>query len=132
MNSSFFEKGNYVTDKQTIFRRYMKEHFLVDMLALFPNLLSHKSFTKPSITMVNPQIWQLVVYLKIGQFNRNIKQIEVFMNFQDRQRYVYDLIKLIFMQIFICHVFAFLWHGIGLLEEHDLHLENNWRRLLNL
>lgn len=84
----------------------MKEHFLVDMLALFPNLLSHKSFTKPSITMVNPQIWQLVVYLKIGQFNRNIKQIEVFMNFQDRQRYVYDLIKLIFMQIFICHVFA--------------------------
>ena len=72
----------------------------------------------------------VLFYWKISNFRRIYRSMEVRFNFTSRASLFSQLFYLVFIMLFLSHIFGCIWSFIGLYEsEHNL---NSWMRRRNI
>ena len=118
-NTAVFEKGALTYSRRKIFFKYISSpYFIFDLLGTYPFFHSQlRGFA------------DCIFFFKFIHFKKMIKNTEQYL-FIDEKLYNYiNLIKLILSIILIAHIFACVWHLVGISSNND---GANWIEKYNL
>ena len=115
-NTAFYLKGILVTRRQEIAWHYIKREFWLDIFSV-GSLFFHEIICG-DLKFFNKDEWwvkvlSLVFFLKYMEFNGIIKKFEDLIFFDKSLINKMALFKLILKILLISHIFACLWHIIG-------------------
>lgn len=113
-NTSYYEKGQLVTQKPKILFHYLKTHFFLDFITIY--CLSNEIFQKD---------FSLLFILRLFYDNGVWDKIRMKIVLKDKLRGIFDLCILLIKVIFLCHFFACAYYICGQnqtdwLEKYDL------------
>ena len=99
--TSFYEKGNLITDRYKICKYYLKKgSFISDLITLLALELPIEGFS-------------LLFLFRIIKTNELFNRIEKFLFASDTIYNLLSLFKLILNILFLSHIFACIWYYIG-------------------
>ncbi|CAD8097297.1 unnamed protein product [Paramecium primaurelia] len=115
INTSYIEKGIIIKQRGKIFINYVNTQGIYDLCS-FASMLVAQQF---NVDSSNEKIgWQLIpytIYYCSRQFKlqARVHKLEEFFNFSGWVQDLIELIKLLFMVVYVGHLFACLWHGVA-------------------
>ncbi|KAL4483320.1 hypothetical protein ABPG72_007962 [Tetrahymena utriculariae] len=115
LNTTYFDKGIPVKDRQLIWYHYLKKHFVTDFLSNIPVMIE-SFFTSLS------GIWglfMLLQYLKVDRITIIIRKVEEIFHLSPKQKQLVRLAKLLFRVLFVAHMFACIWLWLALTNHSD-------------
>ncbi|EAR93587.2 cyclic nucleotide-binding domain protein (macronuclear) [Tetrahymena thermophila SB210] len=126
-NTGYFEKGQVITSRTKIFKKYFKNNILNDLISLVPFLITIYGELSQQIYIKidgKNQILEIVLKILIIPFffkafyikNRVIKRIEERFHLSFQATNIIMLAKLLYTIILINHLFACLWVGTAKIE----------------
>ena len=116
INTSYYSKGNFVTNRRKIFHHYVKYCLLLDILTIMPFFFSDMS---------SGVYLEIVVVFRLKNVETLLKRLEEYLQLKGKKEGIFQLIKLIISLLFLAHISACAWHYIGLWEI-DLGVDTNW------
>ena len=115
-NTSYYSKGELISDKGKIIRHYLKTKFILDLVTIIPFL---------SGRFIQNKVLQLFLLIRGAKLKKMIDILEECLELRTFTKGIFDLTKLIFFIFYIAHLFGCLWHYIAFLEfEHGE--KNTW------
>ena len=106
-----------VTNRKKICLNYLKTELVIDILALLA------LFFGGGLTGDN--FFLILTMLKLINFKFNVNRLDDYFNIRFKYRLMFDLLNLIGTLLLFVHIFAMLWHGLGLLEIY-MGIDKNW------
>ena len=105
-NTAFYSKGILVYDKFKIIKNYFENYFLLDLVTLGPFFLvlvysSYSGFFK------------VMFLLRVIKLRNFVKKMEESIQFSDKNYHIFELLKLLFMILYIAHLCGCGWHYIS-------------------
>ncbi|KRX00772.1 Cyclic nucleotide-binding protein [Pseudocohnilembus persalinus] len=108
-NTAVFNKGVIVLEKREIVYRYFQDGMISDLLGL-ASIITYK--IKP-IEWEYYNFLQILFFLKMYNFSRIYQRIEMRFRLGPKISNVFNLVNLIIIVLYICHLFACLWLWIS-------------------
>ena len=105
MNTSFFEYGVYVNDRDKIMKKYVKTMLFCDILSMIVLIVSEVELK----TFNNFKILFVFAYFNIRHIYQNLKIQRITNDF-------FEIFLLLFRLICISHFIACIWHAIAYYE----------------
>lgn len=130
LNTGYYDKGISVKNKWKIYKHYLNNNFLSDILAVIPNIIYHYSLNQNASYDPNvvPKIstdfkfilrfFLLFFFMKLSSFNEIIKKLEERSHLNKRISNIIQFIKLLFTIVIIAHIFACLWVFVANIESN--------------
>ncbi|KAL4434894.1 hypothetical protein ABPG74_021233 [Tetrahymena malaccensis] len=115
LNTTYFDKGIPVKDRQLIWYHYLRKHFVTDFLSNIPVMIE-SFFTSLS------GIWglfMLLQYLKVDRITIIIRKVEEIFHLSPKQKQLVRLAKLLFRVLFVAHIFSCMWLWLALSNNSD-------------
>ncbi|EAS07090.2 cation channel family protein (macronuclear) [Tetrahymena thermophila SB210] len=115
LNTTYFDKGIPVKDRQLIWYHYLRKHFVTDFLSNIPVMI--ESF----LTSLSG-IWGLLMllqYLKVDRITIIIRKVEEIFHLSPKQKQLVRLAKLLFRVLFVAHIFSCIWLWLALTNNTD-------------
>ncbi|EAR84197.2 cyclic nucleotide-binding domain protein (macronuclear) [Tetrahymena thermophila SB210] len=110
INTGYFSKGQIVTNRFTILQFYLKNQLFVDIISIVPFF-----FTIPqSSYSFFPSILTLLIFIKFGDFSKIFKKLEEQFLLRPTTTNIVELLKLLFVLLFVAHLGACVWMFEGL------------------
>lgn len=104
-NTAVFHQGVIVLKRSTIFQSYYQDGLISDLCGLISVFLYK---LKPAnFEYIN--FIQMIFYFKFYNFKRIYKRIEMRFRLGSKVSNVFNLINLLIIVLYICHLFACLW-----------------------
>lgn len=107
LNTAYFSKGVFISERFKILYHYMKYSAILDLLSLIPILLAY---------------WTQIPYLhicfllRILKLKGSIKKFEDFLQIRDLQGGLMELLKLLFFILYVAHLCCCSWHYLAIYE----------------
>ena len=107
LNTAYFSKGVFISERVRIFVHYIKYSAILDLLSLIPILVA---------------FWTVIPYLhvcfllRILKLKGSIKKFEDFLQIRDLHGGLMELIKLLFFILYVAHLCCCSWHYLALYE----------------
>lgn len=122
LNTAYYSKGVFVTDRYKIIKHYIKYFLLLDIITIGPYLLGYFS----TIGYV-----EMLFLLRILKLNASLRKFEEFLQLRDLYGGKFQLIKLMGFIFYMAHICCCGWHFLAVLEIS--HGETNtWLDLLGI
>jgi len=116
LNTSYYSKGMFISDRERIFKHYLKYNFVMDLFTVVP-LFFH------STTYGN--YFEIMVVFRIVTVEGLVKRLEEYLHLKGKSEGVFQLIKLTINLFFLAHLCACVWHYVGLWEISN-GIYDNW------
>ncbi|CAD8123877.1 unnamed protein product [Paramecium sonneborni] len=119
INTSYIEKGVIIKSRRKIFMNYLEGQAVYDLFS-FTALLIAIEF---EIDNSNEKLgWQLCPYsiyyfCRLFKLQGRVHKLEEFFNLTGTYQDFIELIKLLFMVLYVGHLFACLWHGVAFYQQ---------------
>ena len=119
--TSYYNKGLLIVKPKLIFRNYMKNDLIYDLIAYFPVIangfisISDDSALKP-LFMYSKSL----IFIKILKVIDVIRSLEEIIHFNDNGFAIFQLLKLIFAIFLFCNIMACLWYITAFSSEDPL------------
>jgi len=113
MNSAFIENGYIVKDRWRIYSRYFRNYLIYDIMSFIcfiisrPNKEASRSIHSDEYLFVLQCLFFLRIRNLLNIYQKFLERIYSLFNIRDS--YI-DLLNLIFINIFLIHLFACFWH----------------------
>ena len=104
LNSGFYYKGDLIEDKLKILDNYYKNNFLIDLISLTPFFISIR-FDQKYI--------EILFFIRILKIQKLIIKIEENLNFSEKLKGIFDLIKLMFFVTYLAHFFGCIYYSLA-------------------
>ncbi|CAD8194399.1 unnamed protein product [Paramecium octaurelia] len=119
INTSIIEKGVIIRSRRKIFINYLNSQGIYDLLSFVALLVGIQNDTDSSHDKLGWQICPYLIYYCSRQFKLQdrVRKLEEFFNFTGLYQDFIELIKLLFMVIYVGHLFACLWHGVAFYQQ---------------
>ncbi|CAD8207910.1 unnamed protein product [Paramecium pentaurelia] len=119
INTSFIEKGVIIRSRRKIFINYLNSQGIYDMLSFIALLVGIENEIDRSHDKLGWQICPYLIFYCSRQFKLQdrVRKLEEFFNFTGLYQDFIELIKLLFMVIYVGHLFACLWHGVAFYQQ---------------
>ena len=122
LNTSYYSKGIYITNRVKIMKHYFKYNFLLDIITLFPILLFGNFQDQP---------FDLLLILRLINMSNLMKRLEEYLQLKGKKEGIFQLVKLIINLLFLAHICACFWHFIALYET-SMGVPNNWLKVKDI
>ncbi|KAL4438146.1 hypothetical protein ABPG74_016925 [Tetrahymena malaccensis] len=110
INTGYFSKGQIVTNRFTILQFYLKNQLIIDVISIVPFF-----FTIPQNSYsFFPSILTLLIFIKFGDFSKIFKKLEEQFLLKPTTTNIVELLKLLFVLLFVAHLGACVWMFEGL------------------
>ncbi|CAD8202945.1 unnamed protein product [Paramecium octaurelia] len=115
INTSYIKKGIIIRTRGKIFTNYLNTQAIYDLCSIVSLLIAQ--YTSIGDSQENPG-WQILPYAiyycsRIFKLQGRVHKLEEFFNFSGWVQDVIELIKLLFMVVYVGHLFACLWHSVA-------------------
>ena len=122
LNTSYYSKGIYITDRAKIMKHYLKYHFPMDILTIFP--LFFQGIHSLTILEIMP-------VLRVRNLTTLVKKLEECLQLKGKEEGIFQLIKLIINLLFLAHLCACVFHFLGNWELNNGYFDN-WLSFKNI
>ncbi|CAD8117387.1 unnamed protein product [Paramecium sonneborni] len=115
INTSYIEKGIIIKQRGKIFINYVNTQGIYDLCSFASMLIAQQFDVDSSNEKIGWQLIPYTIYYCSRQFKlqARVHKLEEFFNFSGWVQDLIELIKLLFMVIYVGHLFACLWHGVA-------------------
>ncbi|CAD8113554.1 unnamed protein product [Paramecium sonneborni] len=115
INTSYIEKGIIIKQRAKIFINYVNTQGIYDLCSFASMLVAQQFDVNSSTEKLGWQLIPYAIYYCSRQFKlqARVHKLEEFFNFSGWAQDLIELIKLLFMVIYVGHLFACLWHGVA-------------------
>ncbi|CAD8083446.1 unnamed protein product [Paramecium primaurelia] len=115
INTSYIRKGIIIKSRGKIFINYLNTQAIYDLCSIVSMLIAQYSNVDSGQEHLG---WELIPYAvyycsRIFKLQGRVHKLEEFFNFSGWVQDVIELIKLLFMVIYVGHLFACLWHSVA-------------------
>lgn len=107
LNTAYYSKGVFISDRYKIIKNYIKNFFLLDLVSIGPFLIGYFS---------NIGYVEMLFLLRILKLNASIKKLEEFLQLRDLYGARFQLIKLMGLIFYIAHVSCCGWQFLASFE----------------
>ncbi|KAL4481510.1 hypothetical protein ABPG74_007599 [Tetrahymena malaccensis] len=128
LNTGVLKKGNITYNRQFIIKSYIKSNLIFDMLGNMPLFV----FVFNIEVTTNLQVMINILFIfKWSKIFKILKWLTFYVSYEKNNKNAFDLFRLLFFVIGICHIFCLFWHGLGLFEINNGYT-NSWIANKNL
>ncbi|KAL4486170.1 hypothetical protein ABPG72_012223 [Tetrahymena utriculariae] len=128
LNTGILKKGNITYNRQFIIKSYIKSNLIFDILGNMPLFV----FVFNIEVTTNLQVMINILFLfKWSKIFKILKWLTFYVSYEKNNKNAFDLFRLLFFVIGICHIFCLFWHGLGLYEINSGYT-NSWIASKNL
>ena len=106
LNTNYYDKGVIVKDRFLIFKNYIKNYFLLDLISIGPYYI--KQFLNSNINL------EMFFLFRVVKLHSMSKKIEDYIHLSDRKQSIFELIKLLFIILYVAHVCGCIWHFVSI------------------
>ena len=106
-NTSYYSKGEIISDRYKIAKNYLKVNFFLDFITTFPLLIS---------LIYDLKILQLFFIIRIIKMRKIMKKLESYLELINTSKAIYDLINLFFIVFYIAHICSCIWNYLAIIE----------------
>ncbi|CAD8210453.1 unnamed protein product [Paramecium octaurelia] len=119
INTSYIEKGVIIKSRRKIFTNYLAGQAVYDLLSFCALLIAIEFEIETSSEKLG---WQLCPYClyyccRLFKLQERVRKLEEFFNLNASYQDFIELIKLLFMVLYVGHLFACLWHGVAFYQK---------------
>lgn len=108
MNTAYYSKGEYISNRKKIFNNYFRKHLYIDFFTIGPVLIH---WISSSILWINEiDAFSLLRLLKIKQL---IWKMDECLHLETKAQGLFNLSKLLFVNLFVAHICGCCWNYIG-------------------
>ena len=138
LNLGYYKKGNFISDREKIFKRYFKSgYFFCDLLAFLPICASFHAAWQDDNTTTGRYVFEALCLLKFITIRRKEIVIDQAILFRFENRFYYNIFNFIIFVVFYTHVCACVFWGYQHIEitfygmdntilNLDDYINNNW------
>ncbi|EAS07084.2 cyclic nucleotide-binding domain protein (macronuclear) [Tetrahymena thermophila SB210] len=119
MNTATYHDGDFITDRKIIFRIYLKEYFLFEIL---PLIFEGKSSKNEAINI----LLHLPLLLKLKGMSIILIKLEFLILQHLRKPYIIQICKQLLSILLLIHLMACSYSLFGQFEKQYLHIPYNW------
>jgi len=121
-NTAILIRGEFITDRTKIFKKYLTNQFIWDFFSLIYFVYSgyFKQYTENQTIHV---FFSLIFFLRLLKISKTVNQIEEPFFLDESTYNKINFIKLIFAVFLVAHFSACIWHSIGFSLKDT---ENTW------
>ena len=116
LNTSYYSKGVYISEREKIFRHYLKNNLFIDLITILPLFFFG---TAISVYM------HILVVFRLKNIDGLVKRLEDYLHLKGKKEGIFQLLKLIINLLFLAHISACVWHLMGIWEG-NVGVSNNW------
>ncbi|CAD8115878.1 unnamed protein product [Paramecium sonneborni] len=115
INTSYIEKGIIIKSRGKIFMNYINTQAIYDLCSIVSMLVAQYSNIDSSYEHFGWQIIPLIIYYgsRIFKLQGRVHKLEEFFNFTGVVQDLIELVKLLFLVVYVGHLFACLWHSVA-------------------
>ncbi|EGR34867.1 hypothetical protein IMG5_000950 [Ichthyophthirius multifiliis] len=129
----YYDKGEIIQDKQLILLNTLNFNFFYDLFYLATLILSQIiMYNQKNSSNLVVYFLNLIYFLKAISVNKILNKVDQLLYITAKADYIYQLLKLIFKLIIICHIVAVAWHLLAQIETNYFEKNNTWLHDLNL
>ena len=122
MNTAYYSKGVFISDRIKILKHYAKTFLLLDMVTIGPYLLGYFSTIK---------YVEMLFMLRILKLNASIRKLEEFLQLRDLYGGNFQLVKLMGLIFYLAHISCCAWNYLASVEI-SYGIEFTWLDLLKI
>ncbi|EAS05919.2 cyclic nucleotide-binding domain protein (macronuclear) [Tetrahymena thermophila SB210] len=128
LNTGVLKKGNITYNRQFIIKSYIKSNLIFDILGNMPLFV----FVFNIEVTTNLQVMINILFIfKWTKIFKILRWLTFYVSYEKNNKNAFDLFRLLFFVIGICHIFCLFWHGLGLFEINNGYT-NSWIANKNL
>ncbi|KAL4480986.1 hypothetical protein ABPG72_014454 [Tetrahymena utriculariae] len=125
MNTSTYHEGDFITDRKTLFRIYVKEYFFFEVL---PLVFEGKTSSNPTINI----LLHLPLLLKLKGMSIILSKLEFLILQHLHTPYVMQICKQLLSILLLVHLMACSYATLAFFERNILLNQENWIDLGNI
>ncbi|CAD8112754.1 unnamed protein product [Paramecium sonneborni] len=122
INTSYIEKGIIIKSRGKIFMNYINSQAIFDLCSVVSMLVAQYSNIDSSYENYGWRIIPLTIYYssRVFKLQGRVHKLEEFFNFSGVVQDLIELVKLLFLVVYVGHLFACLWHSVAFYQiGHD-------------
>ncbi|KAL4477673.1 hypothetical protein ABPG74_002823 [Tetrahymena malaccensis] len=118
LNTAIFQQDQVITNRKTIVKSYLANHFIFDVITIFT--IVNKLKANYENTNVDQQIlvYDMLGLIKIFTLLFSESSFRQIFNFKESTKYFLKLLDLIFDVIFAAHILSICWFSLYKIEKH--------------
>lgn len=120
INTAYYSKGEYVEKRDQILRNYLRNHIYIDLLTIGPVILHWVASSL--FWMIEIDAFSLLRLVKIKKL---VLKMDEYLHLENKAQGGFELIKLLFVNVFVAHICCCIWNYIGIYEYNRFY-PNNW------
>ena len=118
LNTAYYKKGGVIEERTKIAKKYLRNTFIFDFLAVGSFII----FTDKFYYL---RYFLLFFFLKLFVLFKKMNKLEQILVLKEKGKGILDLGRLVFFVFMVAHIFACIWHKIGMIYKN-----NNYIKLL--
>ncbi|CAD8104943.1 unnamed protein product [Paramecium primaurelia] len=119
LNTSYIEKGVIIKSRRKIFTNYLEGQAVYDLFSFCSLLIAIEFEIDTSSEKLGWQLcpYCIYYYCRLFKLQGRVHKLEEFFNLTGSYQDFIELIKLLFMVLYVGHLFACLWHGVAFYQQ---------------
>ncbi|CAD8122803.1 unnamed protein product [Paramecium sonneborni] len=119
INTSYIEKGVIIKSRRKIFMNYLEGQAVYDLFSFTALLVAIEFEIDNSSEKLGWQLcpYSIYYFCRLFKLQGRVHKLEEFFNLTGTYQDFIELIKLLFMVLYVGHLFACLWHGVAFYQQ---------------
>lgn len=120
MNTAYYSKGEYVSNRKKVLKNYIKTHFIVDFLTVGPVVLRWIADSSFSFREID-----IFFVIRLNKLKGLLYKMDEYMHMEDKLQGIFNLLKLLFVVLFVAHVCGCSWNYLAIVQI-KMGIPDNW------
>lgn len=104
LNTAYYSKGVFISNRRKIFEHYVKNHFLIDSLSIVPFLIGNQ---------IKNKYLEMLMLLRIIKVRKLLNKLDDFLQMKEETQGFFDFFKLILLVFYLSHFCGCVWHFVA-------------------
>ncbi|EAR94758.2 cation channel family protein (macronuclear) [Tetrahymena thermophila SB210] len=118
LNTALFQQDQVITNRKTIVKSYLTNHFIFDVITMFAIINKLKANYENANIDQQILIQDMLGLIKIFTLLFSDSSFRQVFNFKESTKYLLKLLDLIFDVIFAAHILSICWFSLYKIEKH--------------
>jgi len=119
MNTAYYSKGEYVQKRRKILTNYFKNQFYIDFLTIGPVVIHW---------LISETFWfreiDSIAIFRLLKIKHLIFKMDEYLHLENKNQGMFNLLKLLFVNLFVAHICGCVWNYIGILQNNRFDPDN--------